>query len=104
MDNALALRHVERAGDLDGLGERQWSVSEAGFARKAAGEADGADLEGDGAVEASVAGFLDVAHSAGADGSDDFVGSQPGLCGQRHRQHIPELLRGSWGISGGTDR
>jgi hypothetical protein len=104
VDDALAVRHVERAGDLERVGERQWSVSEAGFTLKAAGEADGADLEGNGAVEASVAGFLDVAHSAGANGSDDFVGSQPGLCGQRHRQHIPELLRGSWGISGGTDR
>jgi len=37
----------------------------------------GEDLDGDRALEARVAGLVDLAHSAGADQPDDFVGTEP---------------------------
>jgi len=37
----------------------------------------GEDLDGDRAVEARVAGLVDLTHSAGADEAQDLIGAQP---------------------------
>ena len=44
----------------------------------------GQDLDGDGAVEAGVAGFVDLAHAARAEGDVDLVGAERGAWRERH--------------------
>ena len=41
-------------------------------------------LDGDDAVEPGVASLVDLAHAAGADRHDDFVGTEPGARRQGH--------------------
>lgn len=47
------------------------------------GDMFGEDLDGDGAVEAGVAGFVDFAYAAGTDGRNDFVGAEFVASGKR---------------------
>ena len=64
----------------------------AGFAVEAlaelriGGEALGQNLDRDGAIEARVARFVDLAHPAGAKRRDDFVRAEASAGGQRHVQ------------------
>ena len=46
------------------------------------------DLERDGAIQASVARAIDLAHAAGAERGEDFVGTEAGAGGQRHRSAV----------------
>jgi hypothetical protein len=48
---------------------------EAGFQGGVVGEVGGEDFDGDFAAEAGVAGAIDFAHAACADGGKDFVGA-----------------------------
>ena len=40
------------------------------------GDMRGQDLDGDGAVKASVGGFVDLAHPAGPEGGVDLIGAE----------------------------
>jgi hypothetical protein len=48
------------------------------------GDLGGQDLDGDGAIEAGIARAPDLAHAADADDARDFVGPEPGACGEVH--------------------
>ncbi len=41
-------------------------------------------LDGDGAIQARVSGFVDLAHAARAEGGVDLVGAKGGAWGERH--------------------
>src|SRR5262245_27851800 len=45
------------------------------------------DFDGDVTAETSVTGAVDLAHPAGADGGEDFVGTKSRALAQRHRQN-----------------
>lgn len=47
-------------------------------ARRVGVEFGGKDFDGDVALEAGVTGFVDFAHAAGAEGCEDFVGTEFG--------------------------
>ena len=49
------------------------------------GDVLGQDLDGDGAVQAGVAGFVDLTHAARAEGGLDLVGAERGAGVERHR-------------------
>ncbi len=49
------------------------------------------DLDGDGAIEAGVAGAVDLAHAPGADQAEDFVWTQARASSQRHGRFRPAL-------------
>ena len=57
---------------------------EAGAQILALGDVFRQDLDGDGAVEASVARLVDFAHSSSADRGEDFVGAEFVAGGERH--------------------
>ncbi len=63
----------------------------ASFAFEAFGESFGHDFDGDGAIETGVAGFVHLAHAAGADERDDFVRSQTGSRVEHRRLTILPL-------------
>ena len=44
----------------------------------------GKNLDGDRAVEAGVAGLVDLAHTPGADRAEGFVGAEPRASGECH--------------------
>ena len=48
------------------------------------GECVGQDLDRDDAIEPRVARLVDLAHAAGADEREDFVGAEAGAGGQSH--------------------
>src|SRR5712691_13098361 len=52
-------------------------------------------LYGNAAVEACVAGAVDIAHSAGAECPDDLVWAEPGSCRQGKRASVVLLSRSS---------
>jgi len=54
------------------------------------GKFGGKDLDGDGALEPGVPGFVDLAHSTCPDGGEDLVGSQ---ASPRPKGHREDLLR-----------
>ncbi len=47
-------------------------------------EGVGQDLQGDIAVQLGVAGLIDFAHAAGANGGDDFIDAERGAGFERH--------------------
>ena len=51
---------------------------------RVAGQMPGQDLDRDHAVEARVAGAVDLAHPAGAQRREDFVGTEPDAAVDRH--------------------
>ncbi len=57
------------------LRDRLGLALEAGLALRTLGQVLGEDLDGHRAVESSVLGLIDLAHTAGSDGSEDFVGA-----------------------------
>ena len=57
---------------------------ESGAQILALGDVFGQDLDGDGAVEASVAGPVHFAHSSSADRGEHFVGAESVAGGERH--------------------
>ena len=59
---------------------------EAGAALGVAGGAGGQHLDGDVAAQARVAGAVDLAHPAGADGGEDLVGAEAGARLESHRR------------------
>ena len=67
------------AGNGAGFAHETFAIF--GFPGKMIGE----DFDGDGAVKAGVAGAVDFAHAAGAEGGGDLVGTEFGSGGQRHR-------------------
>ena len=58
---------------------------EALFARRIGGEMGRENFDSHGSVEACVAGAIDFAHAAGAEGREDFVGAELGAGSQGHR-------------------
>ena len=48
------------------------------------GQVGGQHLDGHGAIEAAVGGFVDLAHAAGPDQGDDLIGSESGAGGECH--------------------
>ena len=79
-DRTLAADVVERAdvGVIQaGDGSR--------FAFEALGDSALTDFDGNGTVQARVAGFVDFAHSPCAQQGDDLVRPEAGLLGQEHR-------------------
>ncbi len=52
--------------------------------RGIAGDVLGQDFDGDRAVEAGIAGFVDLAHAASAEGGDDLIRTKPNAGGERH--------------------
>ena len=57
---------------------------EAGAAVRVGADLGREDLDGDGAVEAGVAGLVDLAHAAGADGGEDLVRAEAGTRREGH--------------------
>ena len=55
-----------------------------GFAFEAFAELLAGNLDGDYAVEPCVAGLVDFAHAAGAEGSEDFIGTETCAGGESH--------------------
>ena len=55
-----------------------------GVAREGVGQ----DLERDVTIELGVAGAVDLAHSAGADGTEDFVRTKTSSAGERHARGV----------------
>ena len=148
MDDALAMRPVERVGDLGGdlqrLVERKRSLHEPRGQRLAlemrhdqvvraidvadvvdaadvrmiergnrprlafetctqigiAGDFSWQDLDGDCAIEARVAGFVDLAHAARAERAEDFVRTESGAGGKCHA--CPPRLDSVTGEDGGS--
>ena len=70
---------VQGSGGAGFLGETLQAVL-------VSGERGGQNLDGDGAVEAGVAGAIDFAHSAGSDGRKDFVGTETASSGEGHKR------------------
>ena len=66
------------------LGDGFGFALETGLELGAFGEVLGKDLDGNGAVEAGVRGFVDLAHATGSDGSEYLVGAEPGSGGEGH--------------------
>ena len=56
-------------------------------------------LDGDGALEAGVAGLVDLAHAAGADGADDLVRSEARAGGQGHGEGASLMQSRASGVS-----
>ena len=52
--------------------------------RRILGKALGQDLDGDIAIQLGVAGAVDLAHAAGAELADDFVGAETRAWGKGH--------------------
>ena len=48
----------------------------------------GQHLDGDGAIQASVAGFVDLAHAPCAEGGFDLIGAESGAGFQRHAYRL----------------
>ena len=86
-----ALRAHVKDGEKIGMVE---SAEDAGFLFKTretvgvGGYRLGEDLDGDGALEAGVAREIDFTLTAGAQGRDDFVGTEPGGVGEGHASGI----------------
>jgi len=57
---------------------------ESGLALGALGEMLGEDFDGDDAIQAGVVGFVDLAHAAGSNGSEDLVGAEAGSGSEGH--------------------
>jgi hypothetical protein len=57
----------------------------AGFVFETLGELGLGNIDGDDAIEACVAGFVDFSHAARTGGREDFVRAQAGSGSQRHR-------------------
>ena len=77
---ALVLAHVVQRANVrviqagDGLRLALEPLLEVGVC----GDMRGEDFDGDGAVQAGVAGFVHLAHAARAEGGEDFVGAERG--------------------------
>jgi hypothetical protein len=65
----------------------------AGLALESLGELLLQDLDGDDAIEAGIAGLVDVAHATGADGGENFVGSQSSPRRERHLDDSARFTR-----------
>ena len=80
----------------------------AGFALEAAAEIGGCavfaqNFDGDIAVEAGVAGAVDLAHAADPERGLDLVGAESGVRSERHRSAIPRTQLATWpGKRGGN--
>ena len=70
---------------------------EAGAQILALGDVFGQDLDGDGAVEPGVAGFVHLAHASGADRGEDLVGAEFFACGERHLSESAKFSRSGGG-------
>src|SRR5260221_4180799 len=100
------MRAVLRAHVVDGEHVRMVEYAcrarlllEAAQGRGIAGEARGQNLDGDLAPDARVARAVDLAHAARAEESENFVGAEAGIRGERHGVSISwrrkESSRGS---------
>ena len=69
---------MREGGDSFGL------TFEAGVCGRLAREFGGENLDGDGAIEPRVSGFVDFAHTAGAQRRNDLIGTESGSGGERH--------------------
>ncbi len=76
---------VERADvGMIQAGDRFCLAVEALAQFRAAGEMSGENLDGDDALEASIAGLIHFSHPARTDGGEDFIGSEFGARRERH--------------------
>ena len=67
------------------------------------GELGGKDFDGDDAIEARVARLVDLAHTAGSDGGDDFIRAESSAGSERHGEWLDYAGGGDFRAVSPTD-